>query len=78
MISIHTLRMERDYGPLDKWEEQSQFQSTRSAWSVTLGYGQAIRFRAISIHTLRMERDVDTGRSSSAELYFNPHAPHVA
>ena len=56
-ISIHTLRMEGDDCKLSYRTEFPVFQSTPSAWRVTIG-GQVIRYRvSISIHTLRMEGD---------------------
>ena len=57
-ISIHTLRMEGDDCKLSYRTEFPVFQSTPSAWRVTIG-GQVIRYRvSISIHTLRMEGDI--------------------
>ncbi len=56
-ISIHTLRMERDATKAAENYCAYLFQSTRSAWSVTLGSWQGYPPFNISIHTLRMERD---------------------
>ena len=58
-ISIHTLRMEGDGSTRKALECKVGFQSTPSAWRVTitdiiLGY-----YLGISIHTLRMEGDRD-------------------
>ena len=75
-ISIHTLRMEGDGIPMMRFGVASLFQSTPSAWRVTLtGPGSQLP-AGISIHTLRMEGD-SCGRSPLLPgPYFNPHPPH--
>ena len=57
LISIHTLRVEGDERGKDVADQLRLFQSTPSAWRVTVAawmYGIA---ELISIHTLRMEGD---------------------
>ena len=57
VISIHTLRMERDKTMRTRLLSHWTFQSTRSAWSVTKAKALQDAIYEISIHTLRMERD---------------------
>ena len=68
--------MEGDGIPMMRFGVASLFQSTPSAWRVTLtGPGSQLP-AGISIHTLRMEGD-SCGRSPLLPgPYFNPHPPH--
>ncbi len=77
-ISIHTLRMERDARNAGNRAHRLIFQSTRSAWSVTISPRFLPCSLCISIHTLRMERDSGTCDLFSIDKNFNPHAPHGA
>ncbi len=56
-ISIHTIRMEGDAGDVVVLTRLLLFQSTPSAWRVTLDRILAGKIARISIHTLRMEGD---------------------
>ena len=72
-ISIHTLRMEGDVNRRLGVPEEEQFQSTPSAWRVTLaGFLRSLPC-IISIHTLRMEGDVSKRRNSQTTLYISIH-----
>ena len=56
-ISIHTLRMEGDV-TLTCYDKMLRlFQSTPSAWRVTVWKNRSAQLSGISIHTLRMEGD---------------------
>ncbi len=74
-ISIHTLRMEGDANKLDN-DELLIFQSTPSAWRVTLSLLRYDYQGNISIHTLRMEGDHIINFSFHRQSDFNPHPPH--
>ena len=56
-ISIHTLRVEGDYVRAHSLAYILAFQSTPSAWRVTMVGRMADRILRISIHTLRVEGD---------------------
>ena len=56
-MSIHTLRMEGDFGSKLPIIRDMLFQSTPSAWRVTDAVAEAPVRVHISIHTLRMEGD---------------------
>ena len=55
------------------------FQSTPSAWRVTVGRGLRLHPDKISIHTLRMEGDVNAslGKLSTGEFQSTPSAWRV-
>ena len=76
-ISIHSLRMEGDYGDFVSRTQCSIFQSTPSAWRET---SRTSSFEnpelCISIHSLRMEGDLARCSLSSSCPYFNPLPPH--
>ena len=75
-ISIHTLRMEGD-APNDLYKlKRLAFQSTPSAWRVTLLPRFFGLVAAISIHTLRMEGDRGPRIHQYLGPNFNPHPPH--
>ena len=57
MISIHTLRVEGDVATLAGHVWDATFQSTPSAWRVTIGDEFKSSGITISIHTLRVEGD---------------------
>ena len=52
------------------------FQSTPSAWRVTIDWDSVGLEYDISIHTLRMEGDRQVPPGVWFVLYFNPHPPH--
>ena len=54
----------------------SAFQSTPSAWRVTIGVVLGEEEYRISIHTLRMEGDNIARALSMEPEHFNPHPPH--
>ena len=56
-ISIHSLRMEGDFGYFLHWAWVDAFQSTPSAWRETIVFANDIPIIYISIHSLRMEGD---------------------
>ena len=72
-ISIHTLRMERDLHRVNVTAVFVQFQSTRSAWSVTRRGRTLCGGKFISIHTLRMERDGRAPRQSGLRQDISIH-----
>ena len=57
-ISIHTLRVEGDASQWPSRHRRLRFQSTPSAWRVTIRPQEHGAGRTISIHTLRVEGDV--------------------
>ena len=52
------------------------FQSTPSAWRVTVNSSADFITMKISIHTLRMEGDLHLNHIIGFVLHFNPHPPH--
>ena len=56
-ISIHTLRVEGDWNRFGLFSRCAPFQSTPSAWRVTVYVDARDISSNISIHTLRMEGD---------------------
>ena len=72
-ISIHTLRMEGDLCVKVIPSRIVQFQSTPSAWRVTLKSSFQRCLMAISIHTLRMEGDGRSGNACRGELRISIH-----
>ena len=56
-ISIHSLRMEGDFQPLNPGCRATAFQSTPSAWRETFMRRSFEKGYDISIHSLRMEGD---------------------
>ena len=63
-ISIHTLRVEGDDQAFNLVVKGAQFQSTPSAWRVTVWDNPwNLVFTNISIHTLRVEGDPDDDKS---------------
>ena len=68
-ISIHTLRMEGDDGGALYLSARILFQSTPSAWRVTVGTTQNAVSKWISIHTLRMEGDCKSAQKISTLLF---------
>ena len=76
-ISIHTLRMEGDRYHPPHQRTSKIFQSTPSAWRVTIqNLVCKLGITVISIHTLRVEGDaVAQKRVECGVTYFNPHPP---
>ena len=68
-ISIHTLRMEGDTKSKLLPEPKKLFQSTPSAWRVTVRPLPKCRAPTISIHTLRMEGDSKSAQKSRTLLF---------
>ena len=66
-ISIHTLRMEGDDGMGIRVNLDTEFQSTPSAWRVTVASRTIFSAPVISIHTLRVEGDL-SGWSTSRKV----------
>ena len=75
-ISIHTLRMEGDGAVCNRPPRRTGFQSTPSAWRVTMGAAVMPSSLVISIHTLRMEGDSYSPGIVYRDPDFNPHPPH--
>ena len=75
-ISIHTLRMEGDWIYQHWTSFLYKFQSTPSAWRVTVTFAAGIVSTPISIHTLRMEGDYNNQGQNHLKQHFNPHPPH--
>ena len=78
IISIHALRMERDFRTPARYPLQSAIsihalRMERDVWRVII-----MRWGDISIHALRMERDVFVPAVDSMGTDFNPRAPHGA
>ena len=74
-ISIHTLRVEGDNDAAASVLTYTAFQSTPSAWRVTLSMDKKSINALISIHTLRVEGDERCAPASTRLPYFNPHPP---
>ena len=75
-ISIHTLRVEGDPMRWGTPPSEQKFQSTPSAWRVTVRarWGTPIKF--ISIHTLRVEGDIGL-QQSTITAYISIHTLRV-
>ncbi len=73
VISIHTLRMEGDFFSSLVISRTVSFQSTPSAWRVTLNPELNVLIYVISIHTLRMEGDADLPGVYSPEAIISIH-----
>ena len=62
-ISIHALRVEGDFRPMDMYVDENEFLSTPSGWRATVCFRASFRRRKISIHALRVEGDSKNGQS---------------
>ena len=77
VISIHTLRVEGDVMAYNIDSSKGTFQSTPSAWRVTLITFMYFPFFVISIHTLRVEGDTQAAAFPTEESVISIHTLRV-